>query len=179
MIKYEDKGIKAICLILLLAAGIAAGAALFGGGAAIRISPRSIAAGVDKSELKRQLFVSGAFLREGCYEASADMTYRQLFETAGLYENADISGYDLDRYIDMTLERIILGYFEEGLLCPSLDINSAGEEELLRIGLDEGEARALAGGRPYKRRDELLSRGILSPQKYYAIEHKIFAGQGE
>ncbi|NLK17265.1 MAG: hypothetical protein GX304_01900 [Clostridiales bacterium] len=179
MVKHEDKGIKAIILILLLAAAMAAGGALFGKGAADWHLPKGSILGIDKGEVKRRVFVSGAVQREDFYEVSADMTYRELFALTGLYTVSDISAYDFDRYVDITQKKIILGYFEGGMLCPSLDINSAGEAELLLLGLEEGEARSLIEGRPYKRRDELLSKGILSGGKFSAIEHKIFAGQGE
>lgn len=175
--KYGDRGLKAICLILSFALAMAAGAALLGKSGGGLQSPKAAVFGADKSEITREIFVSGAVQREGNYTVSADMTYRELFVLCGLYAVSHIARYDYDKYVDITEGEIILGYFQDGMIWPSVNINEAGLDELVFLGLGGDAAQAVIDGRPYGRRDELFEEGILSPEEFLTIEHKIFAGE--
>src|SRR5215469_1987829 len=55
-----------------------------------------------------------------------------------------------------------------------LDLNSAPETELRRLpGLDENAAQRVINGRPYKNKEELVTRGILSRKEYDHIQDRL------
>jgi DNA uptake protein ComE-like DNA-binding protein len=59
-----------------------------------------------------------------------------------------------------------------------LDLNSATETELRGLpGLNEGEVRRMVNGRPYKTKQELVTRGILSQEEYDSIQDRLIARQ--
>ena len=55
-----------------------------------------------------------------------------------------------------------------------VDINSASNEDLEKTGLDDATATKIIAGRPYKKKAELLSKGILTKEDYAKISKKIF-----
>jgi len=56
----------------------------------------------------------------------------------------------------------------------TLDLNSATETELRRLpGLNESKVRQVINGRPYKNKEELVTRGILSQTEYDHIQDKL------
>jgi DNA uptake protein ComE-like DNA-binding protein len=60
-----------------------------------------------------------------------------------------------------------------------VDINSASAEDLDKLpNIGKARADAIIKGRPYKGKDELLSRKILTPSVYKGIKNKIIAKQG-
>jgi len=59
-----------------------------------------------------------------------------------------------------------------------IDINSATETELRTLaGIGEARAAAIIKGRPYKRKDELVQKKILTQGVYDGIKDKIIAKQ--
>ncbi|HEY6085562.1 MAG TPA: hypothetical protein VIU63_09215 [Nitrospira sp.] len=59
-----------------------------------------------------------------------------------------------------------------------LDLNSTTEKHLLTLpGIDEPTAQKIIGGRPYKRKDELVHRKILTEAQYEPIKQQIIARQ--
>jgi competence protein ComEA len=59
-----------------------------------------------------------------------------------------------------------------------LDINSATEEQLKKIpGIGDEYSKKIIAGRPYAKKDQLLSRKILPPALYEKIKDKIIAKQ--
>ncbi len=54
-----------------------------------------------------------------------------------------------------------------------LDLNTATEEDLLRIGLDKAEVAQIADNRPYRNKLDLLSRMVIPEGTYNAIKHQI------
>lgn len=59
-----------------------------------------------------------------------------------------------------------------------IDINSASEVELRTLtGIGEARAAAIIKGRPYKRKDELVQKKVLTQGVYDAIKDKIIAKQ--
>lgn len=59
-----------------------------------------------------------------------------------------------------------------------VDINTATREELMRIpGIGEGYAQKIIGGRPYKMKSQLKSRGLIPDQLYNRITDRIIARQ--
>jgi len=59
-----------------------------------------------------------------------------------------------------------------------LDINTATEEQLKKIpGIGEEYSKKILAGRPYVKKDQLVSRKILTPAVYEKIKDKIIARQ--
>jgi len=62
---------------------------------------------------------------------------------------------------------------------PAVDINSASAADLDKLpGIGKSRADAIIKNRPYKGKDELLSRHIIPPNVYNGIKDKIIAKQG-
>jgi len=61
-----------------------------------------------------------------------------------------------------------------------IDINSADKDSLMTLkGIGEAYAAAIIKGRPYKRKDELVQRGIIPAATYAKIKAKIVATQSQ
>ena len=59
-----------------------------------------------------------------------------------------------------------------------LDLNSATEKQLMTLdGIGEARAKAIIKGRPYKSKDELVTKKILTDVVYEPIKEKIIAKQ--
>ena len=59
-----------------------------------------------------------------------------------------------------------------------LDINRASSDELMKLeGIGEVRAKAIIKGRPYKGKDDLVDRKILTQPVYDKIKDKIIAKQ--
>ncbi len=59
-----------------------------------------------------------------------------------------------------------------------LDINTASQEELQALkGIGDVRAKAIIAGRPYKGKDELVQKNILTEGVYNGIKNKIIAKQ--
>jgi len=60
-----------------------------------------------------------------------------------------------------------------------VDINTASADDLDKLpGIGKARAEAIIKGRPYKGKDDLLNRHILTPSVYNGIKGKIIAKQG-
>jgi competence protein ComEA len=61
----------------------------------------------------------------------------------------------------------------------AIDLNSASAAELMTLPqIGDARAKAIVQGRPYGRKDELLSKNILSQGIYNGIKDKVVARQG-
>ncbi len=58
-----------------------------------------------------------------------------------------------------------------------LDLNTATQSELRGVGFTETEARKITGDRPYKSKDELVRKNIISKSKYDKVKDRIVARQ--
>ena len=59
-----------------------------------------------------------------------------------------------------------------------MDINSASEKELATLkGIGEARAKAMVKGRPYKGKDDLVQKKILTQSVYDGIKDQIIAKQ--
>ena len=59
-----------------------------------------------------------------------------------------------------------------------MDINSASEKELATLkGIGEARSKAIVKGRPYKGKDELVQKKILTQSVYDGIKDQIIAKQ--
>jgi competence protein ComEA len=60
-----------------------------------------------------------------------------------------------------------------------VDINTASADDLDALpGIGKARGEAIIKGRPYKGKDDLLNRHILTPSVYNGIKTKIIAKQG-
>jgi DNA uptake protein ComE-like DNA-binding protein len=61
-----------------------------------------------------------------------------------------------------------------------LDLNTATEQELSELpGIGEVRSKAIIKGRPYKGKDELVERKILTPSVYNKIKDRVIAKQAK
>jgi competence protein ComEA len=59
-----------------------------------------------------------------------------------------------------------------------MDINSASEKELATLpGIGEARAKAIVKGRPYRGKDELVQKKILTEKVYDGIKDQVIAKQ--
>ncbi len=75
---------------------------------------------------------------------------------------------------------LVIGYQLWQLTQPvyPLDLNSVAEKHLVELpGIDETMAEKIVAGRPYKRKDELVRREILTEAQYERIKEQIVARQ--
>lgn len=60
-----------------------------------------------------------------------------------------------------------------------IDLNSATEDELKALPqIGDARASAIVKGRPYARKDELVSKKVLTQKQYDGIKDKVIAKQG-
>lgn len=60
-----------------------------------------------------------------------------------------------------------------------VDLNSASEKDLATLpGIGEARAKAIVGGRPYKGKDDLLTKKVVPQSVYDQIKDKVIARQG-
>lgn len=61
---------------------------------------------------------------------------------------------------------------------PLVDINSASEADLQALkGIGDARAKAIIAGRPYKGKDDLVQKKILTKSVYNGIKNQIIAKQ--
>jgi len=60
-----------------------------------------------------------------------------------------------------------------------VDINSATKDQLTATGLDDATAQKVIDGRPYKAKNELVSKKILSEDEYAKVKDKLVAHGGK
>jgi competence protein ComEA len=58
-----------------------------------------------------------------------------------------------------------------------LDLNSASAADLKGAGFSDAEAKKIVDGRPYKRKDELVKKNIVTKEKYEQVKEAIIAHQ--
>lgn len=60
----------------------------------------------------------------------------------------------------------------------TLNLNTASKDQLLNLpGISDREADGIIAGRPYRSTDELVTRRLISQQKYDRIKDQIVANQ--
>ena len=61
-----------------------------------------------------------------------------------------------------------------------LDLNTASEKDLVKLpGIGEVRAKAIIKGRPYKAKDDLVERRVLTAAAYEKIRDRVIARQGK
>ena len=62
---------------------------------------------------------------------------------------------------------------------PKLDLNTATREDLMKLpGVGEATADKIIAARPFKSRDELLAKNIMTRKEYQAISGRVVARSG-
>jgi DNA uptake protein ComE-like DNA-binding protein len=57
------------------------------------------------------------------------------------------------------------------------DLNSASEEDLALAGIDKAVAKKIIAARPFKSKDELVSKGLLTKDQYNKVKEMLVAKQ--
>jgi competence protein ComEA len=61
-----------------------------------------------------------------------------------------------------------------------LDLNTASEHDLVKLpGIGDARAKAIIKGRPYKAKDELVERKIITASVYDKIKDRVIARQAK
>ena len=56
-----------------------------------------------------------------------------------------------------------------------IDLNRASAEEIADLpGLSEADAERIVGNRPYAAKDDLVRRGVLSEERFEAIQDRVY-----
>lgn len=58
-----------------------------------------------------------------------------------------------------------------------LDLNTESAADLKGAGFSDAEAKKIVDGRPYKRKDELVKKNIITKEKYEQVKENIIAHQ--
>lgn len=58
-----------------------------------------------------------------------------------------------------------------------LDLNTASAADLKGAGFSDAEAKKIVDGRPYKRKDDLVKKNIVTKEKYEQVKDGIIAHQ--
>jgi competence protein ComEA len=58
-----------------------------------------------------------------------------------------------------------------------LDLNTASTADLKGAGFSDAEAKKIVDGRPYKRKDDLVKKNIVTKEKYEQVKEGIIAHQ--
>ena len=58
-----------------------------------------------------------------------------------------------------------------------LDLNTASAADLKGAGFSDAEVKKIVDGRPYKRKDELVKKNIITKEKYEQVKENIIAHQ--
>jgi DNA uptake protein ComE-like DNA-binding protein len=63
-------------------------------------------------------------------------------------------------------------------MAPKLDLNSAAKDELMKLpGIDDATADKIIAARPFKMKNELVSKSILTKAQYTKIAARVIAKQ--
>jgi DNA uptake protein ComE-like DNA-binding protein len=124
------------------------------------------------------LFLS-LLLVPGCSQQDTEKTKQQAAKaTEQIKEGSKVAAVELKKDLKEAAKQTKAAAegVKEGLQTPDkpVNVNSASKVQLQTLpGVDEETAGRIIKGRPYHTRDELGTRGVVSPDEFQAIKDKI------
>ena len=124
-------------------------------------------------------FLSGLLLFCGCSQQDAAKTRQEAQQaTEKIKQESKVAAVEIKKGAKEAAAQTKAAAegVRDGLHSPDkpVNINSASKSELQTLpGIDEETADRIINGRPYHTRDELGSRGVISPDEFNQIKDKI------
>ncbi|HXJ94764.1 MAG TPA: helix-hairpin-helix domain-containing protein [Terriglobia bacterium] len=105
-------------------------------------------------------------------ERVADATEKAKQESQKAAQQVDAAAQEAEHEAKVAAEGVKEGWNrDQGR---KVDLNAATETQLRRLpGLSDSEVRRMLNGRPYKTKEELVTRGILSQEEYNQIQDQL------
>lgn len=132
--------------------------------------------------MRRILFtaLAGAcLLAAGCSSQDTEKTKQEAAQaTEQIKEGSKVAAVELkkDAKIAAQQTKAVAAGVKQGLQTddPPVNVNKATKTQLQTLpGVDEDTADRIVAGRPYHTRDEIGTRGVVSPDEFNAIKDKI------
>jgi len=132
--------------------------------------------------MRRILFtaLAGAcLLVAGCSSQDTEKTKQEAAQaTEQIKEGSKVAAVELkkDAKIAAQQTKAVAAGVKQGLQTddPPVNVNKATKTQLQTLpGVDEDTADRIVAGRPYHTRDEIGTRGVVSPDEFNAIKDKI------
>ncbi len=129
-----------------------------------------------KTKFLAMILVAGFLLVTGCSNQDPAKTREEAAKTAAkVKEETKEATKELKKTAEQARAQTQAAAegVREGLKsdADAVDLNRASREQLKRLpGIDNRSANAIITGRPYHTKDELSTKGIVSPEEYAKIE---------
>jgi DNA uptake protein ComE-like DNA-binding protein len=128
-----------------------------------------------KTLLAAALSTSLLLLISACSQQDTEKTKQEAAKaTQQIKEGSKVAAVELKK--DAKQSKAIAEGVKQGMQTPdaAVNINSASKVKLQTLpGVDEETADRIIAGRPYHTRDELGTKGVVSPDEFNAIKDKI------
>jgi len=118
-------------------------------------------------------------LAAGCSSQDTEKTKQEAAQaTEQIKEGSKVAAVELkkDAKIAAQQTKAVAAGVKQGLQTddPPVNVNKATKTQLQTLpGVDEDTADRIVAGRPYHTRDEIGTRGVVSPDEFNAIKDKI------
>jgi len=132
--------------------------------------------------MRRILFTAlacASLLAAGCSSQDTEKTKQEAAQaTEQIKEGSKVAAVELkkDAKIAAQQTKAVAAGVKQGLQTddPPVNVNKATKTQLQTLpGVDEDTADRIVAGRPYHTRDEIGTRGVVSPDEFNAIKDKI------
>jgi DNA uptake protein ComE-like DNA-binding protein len=123
--------------------------------------------------------VISLLLVSGCSQQDTEKTKQQAAQaTEKIKEGSKVAAVEIKKEVKEAGKqtKAIAEGVRQGLATPdaAVNVNSASTEKLQTLpGVDEEIANRIVKGRPYHTRDEVGTKGVVSPEEFNAIKDKI------
>jgi DNA uptake protein ComE-like DNA-binding protein len=125
------------------------------------------------------VFCAACLLASGCNSQDTEKTKQEAAQaTQQIKQGAKVAAVELkkDTKVAVQQTKAAAEGVKEGMNSsdPPVNINKATRTQLQALpGIDEETADRIVDGRPYHTRDEVGTRGVVSPDEFKAIKDKI------
>lgn len=123
--------------------------------------------------------IAGFLLACGCSQQDTQKTHQEARQaTEQIKEGSKVAAVELKKDLKVAAQQTKAAAqgVKDGLQSPDkpVNINSASKIALQTLpGVDESTAERIIQGRPYHTRDELETKGVVSPEEFSQIKDKI------